>query len=109
MSLTGRANPLSWMRQILLGLGVALALAGCIVEPVVVRRPLPPPPPRVEVIPVQPGAPYVWVPGHWAWRHGGYVWLPGYWAVPAQPAYVWVPGAWVPRGGGWVERHWRGR
>lgn len=110
MRATFRMRPFL-MRCGLLGLSAGLALTGCIVaEPVVVRRPPPPPPPRVEVVAVQPAPAYVWVAGHWAWRHGDYVWLPGYWAVPAQLAAVWVPGGWVPRGGGyvWVDGHWRG-
>ncbi len=92
-----------------------LVAAGCVVAPapVVVRTPPPLPPPRVEVIPGQPGPAHVWVPGHWAWQgpERGYVWAPGYWAVPQAPAHVWVPGHWETRHGGyvWVEGHWRPR
>jgi hypothetical protein len=36
-----------------------------------------PPPPRAEVMQVAPGPGYVWISGHWAWRHGWY-WAPGH-------------------------------
>jgi len=99
------------VRSTLLGLGAGLLLTGCIVaEPVVVRTPPQPPPPQVEVVPVQPGPAHVWVQGHWVWRHGGYVWQPGFWE-PVRANHVWVPGYWAPRGGGyiWIEGHWRTR
>jgi hypothetical protein len=89
-----------------------LAAAGCATyEPVMVAAPPPVPPPQAEVVPVQPGPAYVWVPGHWAYRgpRRGYIWVPGYWAVPHAPGYVWVQGYWAPRPGGyvWIEGHWR--
>ncbi len=91
---------------------LVLAVAGCATyEPVMVASPPPVPPPQTEVVPVQPGPAYVWVPGHWAYRgpRRGYIWVPGYWAVPHAPGYVWVPGYWAPRPGGyvWIEGHWR--
>lgn len=93
-----------------------LVAAGCVVavpEQAVVQTPPPSPAPQVEVVPIQPGAAYVWVPGHWAWRgpHRGYVWIAGSWAVPQAPSHVWVPGHWEQRRGGyvWVEGHWRPR
>jgi len=90
-----------------------LFAVGCAVREVVVRTPPPPPAAQYEVIPVQPGPAYVWVPGHWAWRgpERGYVWVPGRWAVPETPGYVWVPGHWAQRQDGyvWVEGHWRPR
>ena len=91
-----------------------LFTTSCVVrEQVVVRTPLPPPAPRVEVVPVTPGPAYVWVPGHWAWRgpERGYVWVAGHYAVPKAPGYVWVPGRWAARPGGyvWMEGHWRPR
>ena len=96
--------------------GLLLVAAGCVAtvsEQAVVLTPPPIPVPHVEVVPVQPGPAYVWVPGHWAWRgpHRGYAWIGGHWAVPQAPTYVWVPGHWEPRRGGhvWVEGHWRQR
>lgn len=91
---------------------VALLMAGCVVaRPVVVRRPPPSPPVRVEIAPVAPSPAHVWIAGHWGWHHDHYVWVPGHWEVPASPGYVWVPGGWTPREGGyvWVEGHWRAR
>ncbi|HET8576057.1 MAG TPA: hypothetical protein VFO18_03080 [Methylomirabilota bacterium] len=101
------------LRRTLLGAGAGLLLAGCVVAepvPVVVRTPPPAPPPRVEVVPVQPVPGHVWVQGHWAWRNGAYAWVPGHWEA-TRPDFVWVPGHWAPRAGGyvWIEGHWRGR
>jgi len=99
------------------GIGIATA------QPVVVERGVMPPP-RVEVIPVAPGAGYNWVPGHWAWRGTGWVWIAGHHVrgvVPPKPAEVvevvtvrpspnhyWVKGHYVFDGGRWVWRpgHW---
>src|SRR3984957_14532086 len=84
------------------------------------------PAPRVEVIPVAPGAGYNWVPGHWAWRERGWVWISGRHirgivldrpvevveVVPVRPspAHYWVKGHhvferdhWVWRPGVWVR------
>jgi len=68
-----------------------------------------PPPERGEVIPPQPGPGYVYIRGHWAWRHERWEWIRGRWEYPQQPGAVWVPGAWVARGGGWVwvEGHYQ--
>lgn len=90
---------------------VALALAGCVAQPVVVKRPPPRPPARAEIAPLPPTPAHVWIAGHWAWHRERYVWIPGHWEVPAAPGYVWVPGGWMPRGDGyvWVDGHWRAR
>src|SRR4051812_49402716 len=45
-----------------------------------VRVGVAPPPARVEVRPVAPSRAHVWIPGHWAWRHGAHVWIGGYYA-----------------------------
>jgi len=70
----------------------------------------PPPPARVERIPVAPGPGYFWRAGHWFWNGTTWVWVGGaYIARPAAGA-VWIPGHWrhVPRGHWvWVEGHWR--
>jgi hypothetical protein len=90
---------------------IALALAGCVAQPVVVKRPPPRPPARAEIAPLPPTPAHVWIAGHWAWHRERYVWIPGHWEVPAAPGYVWVPGGWMPRGDGyvWVDGHWRAR
>ena len=65
---------------------VALLMTGCVVaRPVVVRRPPPAPPVRVEVAPVAPSPAHVWISGHWAWHRNDYVWVAGDWEVPASP------------------------
>ena len=99
---------------LLVGIGAGLAVA----QPVVVERAMPAP--RVEVIPVPPGAGYNWVPGHWAWRGVEWVWIPGHHVrgvvpvmpaeivevVPARPspAHVWIKGHHVFEGGRWEWR-----
>lgn len=96
------------------GAGVAAAQPAVIVERGVM------PAPRVEVIPVAPGAGYNWVPGHWAWRGAGWVWIPGHHirgvvpampvevveAVPVRPSptHYWVKGHYVFEGGRWAWR-----
>lgn len=69
-----------------------------------------PPPVRQEVIPVRPGAGYVWTPGYQRWDGRAYNWIPGRYVLPPQPYYHrWVPGHWRRSHGGWVwiEGHWR--
>jgi hypothetical protein len=40
----------------------------------------PPPPARVEVVPVAPYPGAIWVGGHWVhYRHRGWIWVGGYW------------------------------
>jgi len=64
-----------------------------------------PPPPRGEVIQVAPGPGYVWISGHWIWRHG-WVWAPGHW--DRHLGYTWSPGHWDrrPEGYVWIEGQW---
>ncbi len=68
-----------------------------------------PPAARVEVIPVSPGAEYVWVGGHWGWRRENYEWISGRWMIPARGYSAWVPGHWERDRAGWffIEGHWR--
>ena len=69
----------------------------------------PPPPPRVETVPVAPVTGYVWRPGYWRWDEGRYLWIPGAYIVAPQPLAAWISGHWVPAGGGWmwVAGYWR--
>ncbi len=57
---------------------------------------VPPPAPRVEVVPVAPSG-YVWAPGFWEFFHGQYVWRRGHF-VEGRPGYRWVPENWERRG-----------
>ncbi len=98
---------------------VHAALVGTTACTLYVRGPLPPagavfvvrepPPPRREVIPVRPGAGYVWIGGYWIWRPPEYVWVPGRWVLPPPGHRKWVAGKWYrePRGWFWVEGYWR--
>jgi YXWGXW repeat-containing protein len=66
----------------------------------------PPPPVRVEAVPVpRPG--YVWAPGYWAWDGHRHTWFAGHWeAERANEHYV--AAGWVNTPGGWrfVPAHW---
>jgi hypothetical protein len=64
-----------------------------------------PPPPREEAQP-QLRRGYVWVPGHWEWRHGKHVWVAGH-QVRARRGHHWEADRWVERNGRWELR--RGR
>lgn len=66
-----------------------------------------PPAPRVERLP-PPRAGYVWVSGHWEWRHNRHVWVKGNW-VRERRGYRYVQPNWVERDGRWaMERgNWR--
>jgi hypothetical protein len=68
-----------------------------------------PPPERVEVISTSPGQEYVWIKGHWAWRHDDYEWIGGHWVRGENNAREWAPGRWEHdrQGWYWVEGHWR--
>jgi hypothetical protein len=81
----------------------AAALESCLVGPVVA-----PPPARVEVVGVAPGAGFIWIGGYWRWGGAEYVWVPGRWVRP-RPGYVWVPGRWEQRGRRyvWHKGVWR--
>ena len=68
-----------------------------------------PPPPPSEVVIVQPGPDYVWVPGYYNWYGGSYVWVRGTWTVPPSGYRTWVPARWVRVDKGWrLEKgHWK--
>jgi WXXGXW repeat (2 copies) len=61
-----------------------------------------PPPLRAEIINASPGPGFIWIRGHWRWRHERWEWIAGRWEMPAQPGMAWVPGRWAARGNGWV-------
>jgi len=62
-----------------------------------------------EVVPVRPGARYVWTGGYYRWHQRRYVWVPGRYVIPPRPYAVWVPGYWAPRHSGyvWIQGYWR--
>jgi hypothetical protein len=63
---------------------------------------VPPPPPRVEVVPVmRPGQ--VWVPGHWRWNGREHLWIAGHYSA-RRSGYVYAPARWVQVGGRWEYR-----
>ncbi len=41
----------------------------------------PPPPARVEVVPVAPSPRHVWVPGHYVRRGRDYIWVNGFYTT----------------------------
>jgi len=79
------------------GVEIGLSIGG---PEIVVRTQ--PPPERVEVVPMNPGPGYIWIRGHWAWRHERWDWINGHWDRVTSPGYTWIPGQWVARGNGWV-------
>ena len=52
--------------------------------------PFPPPPPKVEEIPVRPSDRHLWLDGQWAWETRRWVWRPGGWTVPPEDSF-WAP------------------
>jgi hypothetical protein len=108
------------MKLRLLALSVIVAI-GAVVAPQPARADidvyvdLAPPATRYERVP-GPRAGYVWVAGHWDWRHNRHAWVPGRWVV-ARPGYVWSQPRWERDGrrwhyvdGRWAnDRHYRGR
>lgn len=69
-----------------------------------------PPAARVEARPARPYRMAVWIPGHWAWRHGHYMWIKGHWEK-ARRGHRYVPGHWEKRRRGWIwiEGGWHRR
>lgn len=66
-----------------------------------------PPPERVETIPPPPAAGWIWIRGHYAWRHRRWVWVRGHYEAP-RPGMTYVPGHWAntPNGYVWQEGYW---
>lgn len=60
----------------------------------------PPPPARVEVLPLQRRDECAWRDGHWEWDGQGWRWSPGAWVVPPPGCYYAPPEShWVRMGG----------
>ncbi|HVZ43190.1 MAG TPA: YXWGXW repeat-containing protein [Ramlibacter sp.] len=103
------------LKKILLGAAMAAAFAGfgasaqAATSLVITTAP---PAPMHEVVPA-PRRGYVWVPGHYVWRHGNYAWMGGHW-TRERLGYAYVEPRWEQHGDRWVmigdrwERHHRG-
>jgi hypothetical protein len=100
------------MRTLMTTIGLSLCLLPLLPTParaavVYVGPSEAPPPPRSEVVRTRHG--YVWVGGHYGWRHHryywsrghyvrerrGWVWRDGEWGH-RERAYEWHPGRWEP-------------
>jgi hypothetical protein len=91
-------------------MALVLACSACTIVPprmeytgprVAVVTAMPPPPPRVEVIPVQPAPEYFWVHGHWGWDGRAHYWEDGHWERRREHEH-WVAHHWEPdERGGW--------
>jgi hypothetical protein len=69
-----------------------------------------PPADRPETPPPQPGAQYVWVPGHYSWDGNDFQWHSGEWTAPPTGYRSWAPGHWQQTGSNnwvYVEGQWR--
>lgn len=71
----------------------------------------PPPPPRVETVPVLPPERVEmerWQPGYWQWTGAEYSWVDGHYVGMPRRGADWVPGRWESRPDGWVyiQGHW---
>jgi hypothetical protein len=86
----------------------ALGVQGALFADLRIYVPLPPPPPRVEVVGVAPSPAHVWIGGYHRWDGHAYVWVPGHWAARPHAHAVWTAGRWHhhARGYYWVEGHW---
>lgn len=61
----------------------------------------PPPPARVEVLPLQRREECLWRDGHWEWDGQGWRWTSGAWVLPPPNCYYARPELeWVRSGGG---------
>jgi hypothetical protein len=61
-----------------------------------------PPPPPVEHVVTRDG--YVWIGGHYEWRHSHYIWADGH-LVRERRGRAWHEGRWEQHGATW---RWRG-
>jgi hypothetical protein len=90
------------MRGFILTVTLALSLSPSLAQARFYRGPYEaPPPPRSEVIRERHG--YVWVGGHYGWRHNHYLWSHGHYARE-RPGWGWREGAWEHRDRDYVWR-----
>jgi WXXGXW repeat (2 copies) len=81
----------------------------CGPPPGAIFAPVPPPPPRVEVMGVIPGPGYIWIGGHWGWFEGRYTWSAGRWERRPRAEAAGRPGHWRHSSHGWYwkEGRWK--
>ena len=81
------------LRTVPLGLRGTAAAAPAVVES-------PPPTPKIERVPPDPGSPCAWLDGRWEWTDQSWAWTPGAWVfVPAGCHYASPQALWVPTTG----------
>jgi hypothetical protein len=69
----------------------------------------PPPPARVEFVPLSPREDAVWIDGEWTWQGRRWAWKRGRWVLP-PPAIAFAPWTSIRNGDGtlfWAEGSWR--
>jgi WXXGXW repeat (2 copies) len=94
------------MRTLMLAVALGMSLSPSLAFARLYRGPYDAPPaPRGEVVRTRHG--YVWVGGHYGWRHRGYVWTRGYY-VRERPGWRWNDGGWEhrERAYAWRPGHW---
>ena len=99
-------------KKALVSVLVAAGMIGAVALPVsnasaqdVVYIMVAPPPPQVEVIPVQPNG-YMWAPGYWDYRNSSYVWVGGE-PMRVVDGYTYRQHRWVERDGRWSREQAR--
>lgn len=100
------------LTSLALGLGCALAIAGCVATAgpdgaTYVR--VAPPVAVVEVSGVAPGPDRVWIRGYHTWDGQAYAWRTGRWEARPRASAIWVDGRWAHtnRGWYWTDGRWR--
>jgi hypothetical protein len=94
------------MRTAIMACALALSLSPSLAFARFERGPVEAPPePRSEVVRTRHG--YVYVNGHYGWRHRHYYWTRGHY-VRERPGWDWHPGGWEHRDGyyEWHEGGW---
>lgn len=81
----------------------SVPLASFAQRPIVVQ--VAPPAPRQEAVPA-PRRGYVWVPGHYEWKHRRHEWIGGYW-LRERRGYRYSEPRWEERNGRWEMQQGR--
>ncbi len=75
------------------------------VDPTIIPT-APPAPPSEQTLP-QPGANYVWVPGHYVPVERKWTWTAGKWMIPPDPKAIWIQGRYVVETQRWSSGYWQ--